>query len=384
MDISSSTKNTSYLCNPSSTTSYVHYHSAFPKTYKPSKPTSIIKKHIQHPFKPPSMPTPPISNNNNTQTFHSHSLFQPQHASPPLTNITSSYINNITQAHETSKLKTTQALMSLQKEISSTKSHINSTVTAYEHKIKTLQHQHACELTSMHSQCASHYKNEITHKDEELKLLLLKNTELTHCNEDLLNKLTQYLETINNSQRAFNDTVGHLKGENNSLKNEVNAIKASYERKMKLLQQNFEEEKNGLIYHYECVMKELKEGHEQSKESYNRMIQQKDCNMNEVMQVLKNENEKLKCGCKENNDKINKLMEDNIKLSNDNKKVKYEIECVRKELERVKKESLCYFEKRNQIEEDLNKLNKEHHTMKTREEQLHRLTYGKLKKKKTK
>ena len=109
------------------------------------------------------------------------------------------------------------------------------------------------------------------------------------------------------------------------------------------------------------------------------MIQQKECNVNEVVQVLKNENEKLKLGCKENDDKINKLIEDNIKLNNDNKKVKYEIECVRKELERVKKESLCYFEKRNQIENDLHKLNKEHNVIKIREEQLHRLTYGKLK-----
>ena len=371
MDITTSTKNTSYN-NPSSvTTTYVHYHSAFPKTQKPSKPTSIIKKHIQHPFKPPSQ-----SNNNHHQT---HSLYLPHHTSLPLNNITSSYITNITQAHEQSKQKTFQTITSLQNEISSVKSHITSTVSAYEHKIKTLQHQHACELTSLRSQCASHYTTEITHKEDELKQLLTKNTELTQSNEDLLNKLTQYLNTINTTQQTHINTVNHLYSDNNSLKNDVNAVKASYERQMKLLQQNFEEEKNTLIYHYECIMKELKEGYEQSKVSYNKMIQQKECNVNEVVQVLKNENEKLKLGCKENDDKINKLKEDNIKLNNDNKKVKYEIECVRKELERVKKESLCYFEKRNQIENDLHKLNKEHNVIKIREEQLHRLTYGKLK-----
>ena len=370
MDITTSTKNTSYN-NPSSvTTTYVHYHSAFPKTQKPSKPTSIIKKHIQHPFKPPSQ------SNNHHQT---HSLYLPHHTSLPLNNITSSYITNITQAHEQSKQKTFQTITSLQNEISSVKSHITSTVSAYEHKIKTLQHQHACELTSLRSQCASHYTTEITHKEDELKQLLTKNTELTQSNEDLLNKLTQYLNTINTTQQTHINTVNHLYSDNNSLKNDVNAVKASYERQMKLLQQNFEEEKNTLIYHYECIMKELKEGYEQSKVSYNKMIQQKECNVNEVVQVLKNENEKLKLGCKENDDKINKLKEDNIKLNNDNKKVKYEIECVRKELERVKKESLCYFEKRNQIENDLHKLNKEHNVIKIREEQLHRLTYGKLK-----
>ena len=373
MDITTSTKNTSYNNPSSATTSYVHYHSAFPKTQNPSKPTSIIKKHIQHPFKPPSQ-------TNITHRHHTHSLYLPHHISLPLNSITSSYITNITQAHEQSKQKTTQTITSLQTEISSVKSHINSTVNAYEHKIKTLQHQHACELTSLRSQCASHYTTEITHKDNELKQLLQRNTELTQSNEDLLNKLTQYLNTINTTQQAHTNTVSHLHNDNNTLKNDVNAVKASYERKMKLLQQNFEEEKNALIYHYECVMKELTEGYEQSQASYNKMIQQKECNVNEVVQVLKNENEKLTWCCKENGDKINKLKEDNIKLSNDNKKMKYEIECVRKELERVKKESMCYFEKRNQIEEDLHKLNKEHNVIKTREEQLHRLTYGKLKK----
>ena len=373
MDITTSTKNTSYN-NPSSvTTSYVHYHSTFPKTQKPSKPTSIIKKHIQHAFKPPSQ-----TNNNHHPT---HSLYLPHHTSLPLTSITSSYITNITQAHEQSKQKTTQTITSLQNEITSVRSHITSTVNAYEHKIKTLQHQHACELVSLRSQCASHYTTEITHKDNELKQLLLQNTELTQSNEDLLNKLTQYLDTINTTQQAHINTVNHLHSDNNSLKNDINTVKTNYERKMKLLQHNFEEEKNALIYHYECIMKELKEGYEQSQVSYNKMIQQKECNVNEVVQVLKNENEKLKLGCKENGDKINKLMEDNIKLNNDNKKVKYEIECVRKELERVKKESMCYFEKRNQIENDLHKLNKEHNAIKTREEQLHRLTYGKLKQK---
>lgn len=378
MDSTSSTKHTSYLCNPPSNTSYVHYQSSFPKKRSFSKPNSIIKKHLQHPFKPPSISSPPQSSNQPTHS--SHSLIQPQHASP-LTSVTLAYLNDMTQRYEGSKAKSVQAAVSLQTEIASAKSHIDSTVAEYENRIKALQHQHACELTTVRSRCVSHYNREITRKDEELKLLLVKNTQLTKCNEDLLNKLTRYLETINNTQIGFNGCVAHLEGENASLRNEVSAVKASYERKMELLRQNFEEEKNGLIYHYESALKELQEGHEQSTESYHRIMRYKDCDVEDLVQTLKNENEKLKWGCKENKDQISKLMEDNLKLRNDNKKAKHDIECVKEELERVKKENMCYFKKRNEIEEDLARLSKEHNAIKKREKQLNRLTYGKLKKK---
>ena len=318
---------------------------------------------------------PPIQsnyNNNNTNNVDQRSLYS---------NITDNYINEVKSLYENESDKLTQKVLALQNEMNTTKAALHDKINDYEHRITELQRQHNFELIDIENQYKSKLKKDLNIKDEQLKILIDKNNELTQSNEALLNKLNHYLEMINTSKHGYDDKVVHLECEKETIEKDITNMKHYYESKIEFLQMNFNEEKQNLINSYETNITQLKEGYNESKESLQRLCLQKDIDAKDVVNELKNENDKLLNINKNSKDKIKELIEGNLQLTKDNKAQQYELECLQLELQKAKNENEFYFKEKSKVENEYYNLNKEHNLLKHREAKLDRLTYGKLKKK---
>lgn len=311
-------------------------------------------------------------NNNYTNNVDQRSLYS---------NITDNYINEVKSLYENESDKLTQKVLALQNEMSTTKATLHDKINDYEHRITELQRQHNFELIDIENQYKSKLKKDLNIKDEQLKILIDKNNELTQSNEALLNKLNHYLEMINTSKHGYDDKVVQLECEKETIEKDITNMKRYYESKIEFLQKNFNEEKRNLINSYETNITQLKEGYNESKETLQRLCLQKDIDAKDVVNELKNENEKLLNINKDSKDKIKELIEGNLQLTKDNKAQQYELECLQLELQKAKNENEFYFKEKSKVENEYYNLNKEHNLLKHREAKLDRLTYGKLKKK---
>ena len=413
MDISSSTKHTSYRGIPHSETLLQHYqdnttHDKHDKNvtqrplsfakYSPAPFKSILTPFVAHDpsqqqtnhnqpvqrnssFSQAQLPVSfPLRYENSVHKLQSSSLTSNNDVAS-YSNITDNYINEVKSMYENESDKMTQKVFALQNEMNSTRATLHDKINDYEHRINELQRAHNFELVDLENQYKSKLKKEMSTKDEQLKLLIEKNNELTRSNEELLVKLNRYLEIINTSKHGYDDKVVHLECEKETIEKDIADMKRYYEGKMEFLQMNFNEEKRNLINSYETNIAQLKEGYNESKESLQRLCLQKDIDAKDVAKELKNENEKLLQINRESKEKIKELTEGNLNLTKENKAQEYELECLKIELEKAKNENAFYFKEKSKVEEEYYNLNKEHNLLKHREAKLDRLTYGKLKKK---
>ena len=377
MDISSSMKHNSYRYGSSNnvhqdnnTTQHQFTFTKYSPTPFKSMLTSFVvddaSQQQQHP------PIQSKYNNNTNSNVDQRSLYS---------NITDNYINEVKSLYENESDKLTQKVLALQNEMNTTKATLHDKINDYEHRISELQRQHNFELIDIENQYKAKLKKDLNIKDEQLKILMDKNNELTQSNEALLNKLNHYLEMINTSKHSYDDKVVHLECEKETIEKDIANMKHYYESKIEFLQMNFNEEKRNLINTYETNITQLKEGYNESKESLQRLCLQKDIDAKDVVNELKNENEKLLTINKDSKDKIKELIEGNLQLTKDNKAQEYELECLQLELQKAKNENEFYFKEKRKVENEYYNLNKEHNLLKHREAKLDRLTYGKLKKK---
>ena len=348
MDITSSTRNTSYpAIHTTDTSSYILH-------------TQEKEKEIDS-FRPPTNPNHSIST-----SFHS----------PP------NYLNEMKTEFDHTQHQLSHKAFALQNELTSTSQYLNDKISSYETAITQLNAKHNHNMNLLMSQLHSKLTQDIAAKDEEILILTTKHNELSQCNDDLNEKLNQYSNVLNTTKSKYDEHISLLENENDSLENEYMKLKRYYEHQIETFQQQIEDEKNGIRCKYDNIKKQLQDEYNETKEYYNKIMLQKEIDAKGINMQIKKDNEKLILENRVIKDKMQKLMDVNYELTNEYNDKKHQIQQLRNEIQRIQHENAFYINEKTKYENDYYTLNKQHNVLQHREAKLNRITNGKLSKKK--
>ena len=189
---------------------------------------------------------------------------------------TENYINNIKTIYELDKQQLIEENREYKLQNESEKNKLTDKILFLENKVKSLQDKNKLDSKAMIDQFNFNIKKLTKEKDDQIQLLVNKNSELTQCNEELINKLNKYLDIINDTKINLGAQISNLECENDRLKKENENMKYFYENKIKYYENNLEDEKNKLIYGYENQIQELKNNYDKSKESFKKMMDERE------------------------------------------------------------------------------------------------------------
>ena len=346
MDITSSTRNTSYpAIHTIDTSSYLH-----------------TQEKENDSFQPPSASL----SQRTTSPLHS----------------TSNYLNELKTEFEHSQHRLSHKAFTLQSELTATSQYLEDKISSYETSIAHLNATHNDNMNALMLRLSAKISEDIASKDEELSLLASKNEELSQCNEELLDKLDQYSEMLNRAKSNYDEHLSLLESEKDSLENEYMKLKRYYEHQIGAFQQKIEDEKNGIRCKYDNIKKQLQDEYNETKEYYNKIMLQKEIDAKGISMQIKKDNEKLILDNRAVKDKLHTLMDVNYVLTNEYNEKQHQIQQLRIEIERIKNENVFYINEKKKYENNYYTLNKEHNVLQHREAKLNRITNGKLSKKK--
>lgn len=207
-----------------------------------------------------------------------------------------------------------------------------------------------------------------------------KNTELTQCNEELLNKLNKYLDIINDTKINLGAQISNLECENERLKKDNDNMKNFYEQKLKYYENNLEDEKNKLIYGYENQIQELRSNYENSKENFKKIMEERELDIKKLLNHEKVDVDRINKINVDYKKQIDKLNEEKINLLRQNEEQKLIIQNLQNSLDKSNNEGKILFRQKTMTEEKLDKLSKQNTDLKTSNDALNRITYGRFKK----
>ena len=357
MDITSSTRNTSYpAIHTTDTSSYIH-----------------TQDKINDSFQPLIYPNPSISSTSFSQ--YTPSPF-PSARSPP------NYLNEMKTEFDHTQHQLSHKAFALQSELTSTSQYLKDKISFYETSIADLNAKHNDNMNALMLQLRTRLLQDIAVKEEELSLLTAKHTELTQCNEDLIDKLNRYSNVLDKAKSKYDAHLSSLENEKDSLENEYMKLKRYYEHEIATFQQRIEDEKSGIRCRYDNIKRQLQDEYNETKEYYNKMMLQKEIDAKGINMQIKNDNEKLILENRAIKDKIQRLMDVHYMLTNEHNEKQHQIDQLRNEIQRIKNENVVYINEKNKYENSYYTLHKQHNVLQHKEAKLNRITNGKLSKKK--
>ena len=265
---------------------------------------------------------------------------------------TENYINNIKTIYELDKQQLIEENREYKLQNESEKNKLTDKILFLENKVKCLQDKNQLDSKAMIDQFNFNIKKLTKEKDDQIQLLVNKNSELTQCNEELINKLNKYLDIINDTKINLGAQISNLECENDRLKKENENMKYFYENKIKYYENNLEDEKNKLIYGYENQIQELKNNYDKSKSKLNSNYKKQ----------------------------IDQLNEEKINLLKQNEEQKFTIENLQNSLDKSNKEGKQLYKQKTITEEKLDKVERQNYDLKNSNDALNRITYGRFKK----
>ena len=128
---------------------------------------------------------------------------------------TENYINNIKTIYELDKQQLIEENREYKLQNESEKNKLTDKILFLENKVKSLQDKNKLDSKAMIDQFNFNIKKLTKEKDDQIQLLVNKNSELTQCNEELINKLNKYLDIINDTKINLGAQISNLEYENN-------------------------------------------------------------------------------------------------------------------------------------------------------------------------
>jgi hypothetical protein len=293
---------------------------------------------------------------------------------------TENYINNLKTIYELDKQQLIEENREYKLQNESEKNKLTDKILFLENKVKSLQDKNKLDSKAMIDQFNFNIKKLTKEKDDQIQLLVNKNSELTQCNEELINKLNKYLDIINVTKINLGAQISNLECENDRLKKENENMKYFYENKIKYYENNLEDEKNKLIYGYENQIQELKNNYDKSKESFKKMMDEREIDIKKLIdnnQIDLDRLSKLNINYK---NQIDQLNEEKINLLKQNEEQKFTIQNLQNSLDKSNKEGKQLYRQKTITEEKLDKVERENNDLKNSNDALNRITYGRFKK----
>ncbi len=293
---------------------------------------------------------------------------------------TENYINNLKTIYELDKQQLIEENREYKLQNESEKNKLTDKILFLENKVKSLQDKNKLDSKAMIDQFNFNIKKLTKEKDDQIQLLVNKNSELTQCNEELINKLNKYLDIINDTKINLGAQISNLECENDRLKKENENMKYFYENKIKYYENNLEDEKNKLIYGYENQIQELKNNYDKSKESFKKMMDEREIDIKKLIdnnQIDLDRLSKLNINYK---NQIDQLNEEKINLLKQNEEQKFTIQNLQNSLDKSNKEGKQLYRQKIITEEKLDKVERENNDLKNSNDALNRITYGRFKK----
>ena len=293
---------------------------------------------------------------------------------------TENYINNLKTIYELDKQQLIEENREYKLQNESEKNKLTDKILFLENKVKALQDKNKLDSKAMIDQFNFNIKKLTKEKDDQIQLLVNKNSELTQCNEELINKLNKYLDIINDTKINLGAQISNLECENDRLKKENENMKYFYENKIKYYENNLEDEKNKLIYGYENQIQELKNNYDKSKESFKKMMDEREIDIKKLIdnnQIDLDRLSKLNINYK---NQIDQLNEEKINLLKQNEEQKFTIQNLQNSLDKSNKEGKQLYRQKTITEEKLDKVERENNDLKNSNDALNRITYGRFKK----
>ena len=269
---------------------------------------------------------------------------------------TENYINNLKTIYELDKQQLIEENREYKLQNESEKNKLTDKILFLENKVKCLQDKNQLDSKAMIDQFNFNIKKLTKEKDDQIQLLVNKNSELTQCNEELINKLNKYLDIINDTKINLGAQISNLECENDRLKKENENMKYFYENKIKYYENNLEDEKNKLIYGYENQIQELKNNYDKSKESFKKMMDEREIDIKKLIdnnQIDLDRLSKLNINYK---NQIDQLNEEKINLLKQNEEQKFTIQNLQNSLDKSNKEGKQLYRQKTITEEKLDKV----------------------------
>ena len=318
----------------------------------------------------------PIKNN----SININKEIKVKNDNPTFRRPTENYIKNIKTMYELDKQQLIEENREYKLQNETEKNKLTDQILFLENKVKSLQEKNQIDSKAMIDQFNFNIKKLTKEKDEQIHMLVNKNTELTQCNEELLNKLNKYLDIINDTKINLGAQISNLECENERLKKDNDNMKNFYEQKLKFYENNLEDEKNKLIYGYENQIQELKSNYENSKENFKKIMEERELDIKKLLNHEKVDVDRINKINVDYKNQIDKLNEEKINLLRQNEEQKLMIQNLQNSLDKSNNEGKILFRQKTMTEEKLDKLSKQNTDLKTSNDALNRITYGRFKK----
>ena len=318
----------------------------------------------------------PIKNN----SININKEIKVKNDNPTFRRPTENYIKNIKTMYELDKQQLIEENREYKLQNETEKNKLTDQILFLENKVKSLQDKNQIDSKAMIDQFNFNIKKLTKEKDEQIHMLVNKNTELTQCNEELLNKLNKYLDIINDTKINLGAQISNLECENERLKKENENMKYFYENKIKYYENNLEDEKNKLIYGYENQIQELRSNYENSKENFKKIMEERELDIKKLLNHEKVDVDRINKINVDYKKQIDKLNEEKINLLRQNEEQKLIIQNLQNSLDKSNNEGKILFRQKTMTEEKLDKLSKQNTDLKTSNDALNRITYGRFKK----
>ena len=318
----------------------------------------------------------PIKNN----SININKEIKVKNDNPTFRRPTENYIKNIKTMYELDKQQLIEENREYKLQNETEKNQLTDQILFLENKVKSLQDKNQIDSKAMIDQFNFNIKKLTKEKDEQIHMLVNKNTELTQCNEELLNKLNKYLDIINDTKINLGAQISNLECENERLKKDNDNMKNFYEQKLKYYENNLEDEKNKLIYGYENQIQELRSNYENSKENFKKIMEERELDIKKLLNHEKVDVDRINKINVDYKNQIDKLNEEKINLLRQNEEQKLMIQNLQNSLDKSNNEGKILFRQKTMTEEKLDKLSKQNTDLKTSNDALNRITYGRFKK----
>ena len=302
----------------------------------------------------------PIKNN----SININKEIKVKNDNPTFRRPTENYIKNIKTMYELDKQQLIEENREYKLQNETEKNKLTDQILFLENKVKSLQEKNQIDSKAMIDQFNFNIKKLTKEKDEQIHMLVNKNTELTQCNEELLNKLNKYLDIINDTKINLGAQISNLECENERLKKDNDNMKNFYEQKLKFYENNLEDEKNKLIYGYENQIQELKSNYENSKENFKKIMEERELDIKKLLNHEKVDVDRINKINVDYKNQIDKLNEEKINLLRQNEEQKLMIQNLQNSLDKSNNEGKILFRQKTMTEEKLDKLTKQNTDLK--------------------
>jgi hypothetical protein len=210
----------------------------------------------------------------NMKTIHGNSFMQ-------------SPIKNSTQDFETQKLQ--DKISALDNQLENVQIILNEKISNLQFQLEENNKKYNLNLKILNDEHTLEMRKILSEKDGEIRNLKNKNMELEKLNSELNFRLEQGNLKINQLDNKFNEFLNRNEMDHKKRDYDFEDLKSYNDNRIKLITENFNQEKTKLINYYERNLDKLNNGYKESKEKYLSLLSQREDDIKEIIMKMKHE-----------------------------------------------------------------------------------------------